>query len=217
LLDPMQPDPQGRANLAPAPPSSGTDDIIEIDWEEVEAPAASTRTPAPPGDAGPRDKTSPDDRLMKSSSADFELGEAPPSSQDELIEEEPPSDVGLTKPSTGAPTPRRVEAEEVDIADFLSEDESSSVRLTREAPRTGRPTGRSEPPPAGGLDEAEAAVLFPEEGAIAPGPRSEETSAVNLASPVEVGVNDSGRGLPPPSSGVGAIGEPRHQWDERRP
>ncbi len=168
LLDPMQPDPPSGVGLGQSSAANG-DDIIEIDWEEIEtpdAPAAATPPKGPPPIGTPSPSQSPPimagwqavppkkstdpnadappPSVPKSSSADFEL---------------PPND-----------TIRPRSEEDINIDALLGDESGSEVRL---APRSGEaPVWDDEDIQSGTL----AADAVHSEA-----DRLEEPSAVNLA------------------------------------
>jgi hypothetical protein len=146
LVDPMKPDPPSGVGKG-GPPEIVDEDIIEIDWEEIGTPeppapgtvpsvlppAGEAPPPAPPpimagwravGPPKPQDPANPPPprTTPRSSSAEFELGEAPLSNDDELLHVEPEADIP------------RIGADEVNIGHAPVEDGGSEVRLTPDAP-----------------------------------------------------------------------------------
>jgi hypothetical protein len=228
LLDPMQPD---LVTAGGSAPSSGGEDIIEIDWEEVEAALPETAAPPQPGDSGVRGKPtqvaagsrpptqlaqpgdieaapSPaEERSLRSSSADFELGEAPASPQDELVAVEPDSGLDLEPPTIHTPGPRHTDSDEVDISHADGGDGGSEVRLVSEPPRPASRPSWAEPTGAEEAAAADSGESILDE--VPTHAEAAESSAIDLGSGTASVGTGTGRAATPTA-------DQADEWDEFR-
>lgn len=174
LLDPMQPDPP--SGVGASAPSNG-DDIIEIDWEEIESPqtpAGSAPHKGPPPIGTPAPAQSPPIMAGWQTVPPKAPTESKGSSSAPVIPRSSSADFELP-PIEPAESVHGSAADEITFGDSGADEGGSEVRLA--------------PQSSSGDDWAEAAELA---AGSAPTSRLEEPSAVNLAALAGTEAGDSG-------------------------